>query len=325
MKFTRRTFLTGVAAATGAALVSPRRAGAIATDSSWATLINLTRCDGCPNREMPLCVSACRAKNQSRFPEPDPAMLKDYWPKHFHEDWSDKRDDYGRLTPYNWLFVDTIWLSIDGKDRAINIPRRCMHCNTPPCVNLCPFGTAQKDSDGPVHIEPSLCFGGSKCKSVCPWHVPQRQSGVGPYTLLDPLPVGGGAMYKCDLCRDLLAEGKTPKCMAACPQKAMAIAPRSEIHALADKLLKEQGGYIYGRDEHGGTATLYYSDIAFAKLDAAICEDVDPKHVMRFNQPENQGEKQHRLATTALLAPLAGAAGAFVATINRQGGSDEQD
>lgn len=325
MKFSRRTFLAGAAAAAGATLLTRPRPATAATSASggWATLIDLTRCNGCMDEAIPMCVEACRTKNADRFPEPDPALLKDYWPKAYHEDWSSKRNLTWRLTPYNWLFVEELYLEVDGEDQRVNIPRRCMHCDDPPCVSLCPFGTAKKDPDGPVRIEPELCFGGAKCRSVCPWHVPQRQAGVGPYTALDPLPIGGGAMYKCDLCRDLLSRGEAPRCMTKCPQQAMMIGPREQINELADRLQQRYAGYLYGRDEHGGTATIYVSKIPFEQLDAALTEDVDPKQVMRFHQPANEGRNQHRLASATLLAPLAGVVGAFAATVVTKENDDE--
>ncbi len=318
MKFSRRTFLAGTAAAAGAAVLPRSSARAATSEQSWATLIDLTRCNGCEGEAMPKCVAACRDKNAAKFPEPDPAMLKDYWPKDFHEDWSDQRENIYRLTPYNWLFVEELYFEVDGRDERINIPRRCMHCDNPPCVSLCPFGTAKKDADGPVRIEPDLCFGGAKCRAVCPWNVPQRQAGVGIYTSIDPMPIGGGVMYKCDLCRDLLDKGEPPKCMSACPQKAMALGPRDKIHALADRLKQEYNGYLYGKDEHGGTSTIYVSKIPFDKIDALLIEDVNPQSVMRFHQPENESVKQHRRASVALLAPLAGIVGAFAATVSKK-------
>ncbi len=325
MKFDRRTFLAGALAAASVAALPKKEAQAATGQPALSTLIDLTRCNGCEGEAMPRCVEACRTKNKSRFPEPNPAMLKNYWPKDNHEDWSEKRDNIYRLTPYNWLFVDEIYLEVEGKEERVNIPRRCMHCDNPPCVSLCPFGTAKKDADGPVRIEPELCFGGAKCRAVCPWQVPQRQAGVGPYTMIDPLPVGAGVMYKCDLCRDLLDQGKAPKCIAACPKEALTIGPKEEIHTLADQLQEKYQGYIYGRDEHGGTATIYVSKIPFALLDAAITEDVDPKQVMRFHQPVNEGDKQHRKASVALLAPIAGVIGAFAATISKKDANDEQE
>lgn len=325
MEMKRRTFLTGLAAACCAATLPTARAGADHGGVPVATLIDLTRCDGCEALERPLCVSACRKKNAERFPQPDPAMLKDYWPKKYHEDWSGRRDIDWRLTPYNWLFIEEVYLEIDGREQKVSIPRRCMHCDNPPCVKLCPFGTAKKERNGPVHIDPTLCFGGAKCRAVCPWHVPQRQSGVGIYTTLDPVPVGGGVMYKCDLCRDLLAKGEEPACHSVCPKQAMTIGPRDEILHRAQKLANEYDGYLYGQSEHGGTSTLYVSRVDFAAIDAALTEDMkDTSRVMRFHQPDNRMNSHASLAQAALLAPLAGVVGAFAATVAKKEHKDEE-
>ncbi len=200
-----------------------------------------------------------------------------------------------------------------------------MHCDNPPCVKLCPFGTAKKDASGPVHIDPDLCFGGAKCRAVCPWNVPQRQTGVGIYTSLDPAPIGAGVMYKCDLCRDLLAKGGEPSCMTACPRQAMRIGERTEIRSLAQQRAEEIGGEVYGLNEHGGTATYYVSAIPFEKIDAALTRDVPhPDRVMRFHNPENQMNRHTGLAKAALIAPLAGAVGAFAATVRKKESNDEQ-
>jgi formate dehydrogenase iron-sulfur subunit len=171
-------------------------------------------------------VAACRRQRQTDFPSPAAGHLRDYWPRKKHEDWSNKKNLIDRFTPYNWLFVQQV--TVDG--RRISLPRRCMHCDNPPSAKLCPFGVKHKTAEGPVYIDHSLCFGGAKYRSVCPWHVPQRQAGVGIYTLWQKyLSVGGGVMYKCDLCRDQLAVGKTPFCIEACPHHAMKIGRRDEI------------------------------------------------------------------------------------------------
>ena len=102
-----------------------------------------------------------------------------------------------------------------------------MHCDNPPCAKLCPFGVKHKTPEGPVYIDHNLCFGGAKCRTVCPWSVPQRQAGVGIYTLWQRfLPAGGGVMFKCDLCRERLLSGDRPLCIDACPNKSMQIGRR---------------------------------------------------------------------------------------------------
>ncbi len=334
MAISRRSFLAGAIAAASAAVAPARRTeaaegepiGRLPDGEQYATLIDLTRCDGCPDQGTPACVSACRTVNAHKFPEPDPMYLKDYWPQPKHEDWSKKRHLTDRLTPYNWTFVQKV--EVDGQ--PVSIPRRCMHCDNPPCSNLCPFGVMKKTPEGPVYVDESVCFGGAKCRVACPWSVPQRQAGVGIYTHLDPLPVGGGVVFKCDLCRERLAEGKHPGCVEACPKGAIQLGVRSEIYARAEALAKEYGGHIYGKNENGGASTLYFSKLPFEAIDAALvaqaeakrAQQKDPKKrkkikVMRMHAVDNIVESHSGLAAAALAAPLIGIAGAFAASVSR--------
>ncbi len=307
IKISRRNFLLGTGLLTAGSLLPAVSANSAIDDGSFATLIDLTKCDGCKEYEMPLCVKACKNGNQSKFPEPDKKMLKPYWPQKFYDDWSSKRNVIDRLTPYNWIFVQRVKINKDGKEEEISVPRRCMHCDNPPCAKLCPFGVNKKHSEGPVTIDCKLCFGGAKCKDVCPWGVPQRQAGVGIYTKLDPLPVGGGVMYKCDLCFDEIKKGNVPYCVKDCPKKAISFGRRSEIFKMADAMAKEKGLYIYGKEENGGTSTIYLSSVSFEEIDKAIIASTeDNKKVMRFHKPKNMLEKYKNLARLVLFAPILG-------------------
>jgi len=324
MKITRRTFLKGSAMA-GAMTVLPKvDAYAAPAPQSYATLIDLTKCDGCAGQESPLCVAACRRERAASFPEPAQDQLRDYWPQKKHEDWSNKRHLTDRFTPYNWLFVQQVQVG----EHVLSLPRRCMHCDNPPCVKLCPFGINHKSEEGPVHINQNLCLGGAKCRTVCPWSVPQRQAGVGLYTMWQEyLPVGGGVMYKCDLCKDELAVGGTPHCISACPKDAMAIGKREEIFSLARQLKSDYNGDIYGLDENGGTSTIYVSPVPFAEIDEALqqqAQETGNKQTVRLNNPENMLDKQKGLALLSLVAPVAGAAAALGLTGRKDSGEDQR-
>ena len=48
-------------------------------------LIDITRCDGCPDVAVPRCVAACQSENGSRYPEPRDEDVEDYWPQTKHE------------------------------------------------------------------------------------------------------------------------------------------------------------------------------------------------------------------------------------------------
>jgi Fe-S-cluster-containing dehydrogenase component len=312
-KLNRRKFILTAGTIAISNLIPHIEAEGSVAPNSFATLIDLTKCDGCKNYQTPICVLACKEENKSKFPEPDKKMLKPYWPQKFFDDWSTKREVIDRLTPYNWIFVQKVKITKDGKEEEISIPRRCMHCDNPPCAKLCPFGVNKKHPEGPVTIDCKLCFGGAKCKDVCPWNVPQRQAGVGIYTYLDPLPVGGGVMYKCDLCFDKIKKGQIPNCVEKCPKKAISFGKREEIFAMAERLAKENNLHIYGKNENGGTSTLYLSRIPFEEIDKAILEqNKDKKQIIRFHKPKNMLDKYKNLAKLILLSPLLAIISAFI-------------
>ncbi len=320
MKVDRRTFIAGAGAAGALVLLPKAQAQAAIRDDSYATLIDLTKCDGCSEHETPLCVTACRQGKKEVFPDPPKEELRDYWPQKRHEDWSDKKHLIDRFTPYNWIFVQKVKVG----DREISIPRRCMHCDNPPCAKLCPFGVKHKTPEGPVYIDHNLCFGGAKCRTVCPWSVPQRQAGVGLYTLWQKyLPVGGGVMFKCDLCRDRLATGEKPFCMEQCPQNAMVIGRRDEIFERAEKLKEKYNGHIYGKTENGGTSTLYVSPVSFAQIEKALMEKPEEKgkKSVGFSVPENVLVRQKNWALLSLIAPLAG----IIAALGFSGNKNEEE
>ena len=104
-----------------------------------------------------------------------------------------------------------------------------MHCDNPACATICPFSANHKHENGAVVIDQDLCFGGAKCKTVCPWEIPQRQSGVGIYLHVLPDYMGNGVMYKCDLCHERLGQGKQPGCIDACPRRRCSSGPAAKF------------------------------------------------------------------------------------------------
>ncbi|NWF56312.1 MAG: 4Fe-4S dicluster domain-containing protein [Syntrophaceae bacterium] len=308
-ELSRRSFLKrgGVAAALGAAGLMGISPEASAKTGTYATLIDLTRCDGCKGEPMPRCVEACRKVNESQFPAPQ-EPIRDLWPQKTHDDWSKKKGVIDRLTPYNWTTVQKV--QIEGEE--VFIPRRCMHCDNPPCANLCPFGALNKYEDAAVVINHDLCMGGAKCKAVCPWGIPQRQSGVGLYLKLQPIPAGGGVMYKCDLCHDRLKKGMIPACVEACERRLgnrrpLLFGRREEIRKMAQARAKEINGYIYGERENGGTSTFYVSKVPFEKIHARLQEN---KSSLLMGKVQNALDEVNRWAKGFLFGPLAAMAGA---------------
>jgi Fe-S-cluster-containing dehydrogenase component len=307
----RQFFQIGAAAtAAGVATATAKHTGAATSATSLGMLIDLTKCDGCPDRDTPRCVLACREENSHKFPEPK-HPIPDNWPTGTHEDWSGKRHLTGTLTPYNWTFVQKVTVDHQGKKETVHIPRHCMHCDIPPCASLCPYSAMVKQSEGSVTVNPNVCLGGAKCRTVCPWHIPQRQAGVGLYMAWQPVPAGGGVMYKCDFCIDRIREGMKPACVEACDRDAIQFGPKAKMKAKAEALAKEIGGYTYGIRENGGTSVFYVSKVPFEKINDALVAKKE-----RFLMPvdvKNPLEEPSRMAEAVVLAPVAAGLGALAA------------
>jgi anaerobic dimethyl sulfoxide reductase subunit B (iron-sulfur subunit) len=95
----------------------------------------------------------------------------------------------------------------------------CMHCQRPLCVESCPAGAMTKrDSDGIVMVEAEKCIGCRYCQWACPYGAPQFDE-------------ENGKVVKCDLCVDLVEQGETPYCVAACVMRALDFGELDELRA----------------------------------------------------------------------------------------------
>ena len=323
MKISRRKFLKGGVVAAGAiagtAVPNALKASEkVKDDETLATLIDINKCIGCG-----ACVEGCKEVNSEKYPRPKKPFPKMYPPRVPVMDWSDKQDVDDRLTPYNWLYIQSADVVVDGEEKELFMPRRCMHCDNPPCVKLCPWGAARQLKNGISRLDPDLCLGGSKCKSVCPWKIPERQTGVGLYLDVMPALAGNGVMYKCDRCYNRIAKGKTPACIEECPQDVQKIGKREEILKEAKEIAKKTNGYIYGDKENGGTNTFYISPVPFDQLNKKIEKGKGKPH---FNKVSDAMANGNNIGLAMLVAPLAGiaaAVGTFYKGMKADGGENE--
>lgn len=316
--------------ASGAVLLSPKVVSAKddipQAQNKIGSYIDLSLCDGCKDFDTPKCVSGCRDKNSIHFPEPK-EPIKPYWPRKGYEDWSKEKERIDRLTPYNWTFVESV--KVDGED--VYVPRRCMHCDNPACMNLCPFGTIEKTKEGLVRIDRDYCMGGAKCRDVCPWEIPARQAGVGLYMKLIPSLAGGGVMYKCDGCADLVAKNELPVCQTSCPKNAIKFGDFEEIKRIAMVRADEINGYIYGLDQGGGTSTIYISKVPFEKINEAIEKsklELDDKRAGRPHMRvdvEDKMEDSSAWMMASFIAPIAGISAAAIAVHKSKKGQNNEN
>jgi len=134
-----------------------------------------------------------------------------------------------------------------------------MHCLEPACVASCPVKALERTSTGAIIWHEELCFGCRYCQIACPFDIPKFE-----HEKLVP------AIRKCDFCSDLIAGGKKPECVAACPTGALMWGPRKELLAEAHSRIHEEPkryvNHVYGEREFGGTAALYLAAVPFDRL-----------------------------------------------------------
>ncbi|MFA5537495.1 MAG: 4Fe-4S dicluster domain-containing protein [Bacillota bacterium] len=123
--------------------------------------------------------------------------------------------------------------------KMLHLPLLCMHCENPPCVDVCPTGASQQREDGIVWIDEEKCVSCKACVMACPYgaRIPNLEKGI---------------VQKCDFCKDQrVDQGLLPYCVQTCHQKARIFGdiedPSSEVFKLvhgpknSGRLLEELG------------------------------------------------------------------------------------
>ncbi|MCB1866763.1 MAG: 4Fe-4S dicluster domain-containing protein [Chromatiales bacterium] len=191
----RRRFVASAAAAavggvSGAMLVAlpvqARRPGDPVTSKvRWGMLIDAAKCaDGCD-----ACVSACDRENG--------------------------------LTDQDNPDIDVRWIrKVRVRDRqtqrVTTLPMLCQHCETAPCVDVCPTGASMRRADGVVLVNMHTCIGCRYCMMACPF---KARSFVHETVenQVTQAPRGKGCVTSCTLCVHKLDAGHaTTACTQAC-------------------------------------------------------------------------------------------------------------
>ncbi|GAA4895026.1 4Fe-4S dicluster domain-containing protein [Ferrimonas pelagia] len=196
MKLSRRHFLAGGAACAAIPVATLVTAEEEKTGKNLALVFDQTKCIGCE-----ACSQACREANNV------PAQVS--------------RLNIVREGPYG-----------EGNDKHYRFDRQsCVHCETAPCIAVCPTGACFRDEDGVVDVTANRCVGCQYCIAACPYRVRY----VDPETK---------AVDKCDLCRKTrLKEGKLPACVEACPTQAVVFGDLNDPKSDVAKLLRAKQTY----------------------------------------------------------------------------------
>jgi phenylacetyl-CoA:acceptor oxidoreductase subunit 1 len=207
----------------------------------WAIVADLNRCVGCQT-----CTSACKHANATA-----PGIQ---WRK----------------------VLDFETGEFPNVSRAF-VPVGCMHCDEPPCLDVCPSTATQKRADGIVTIDYDLCIGCAYCVMACPYQarsrvdVPNKAYGTQSmqHEKVREQWERQGVSQKCTLCIDRidpgLAQGlkpgidpeATPACINSCIADALHFGDISDPDSNVSKLLKENKHFRMHEDLGTGPGFYY--------------------------------------------------------------------
>ena len=201
-------------------------------DTTWGMVIDLQKCVGCDS-----CTVACKSENRT-----PPGVTYNVVMEEEHGE-----------------FPNTT---------RTNIPRPCMQCENPSCVQVCPVSATYKMENGIVNIDYDRCIGCRYCMIACPYGARYLDFGGG----YDEEVMGAGEITspeygvdrgarepgkspqanarKCSFCYHRLGRGEEPACVETCIGDARNFGdlndPESEVSKLADSTramqLKEHSG-----------------------------------------------------------------------------------
>ncbi len=196
--------------------------------AQWGMVIDLEKCVGCES-----CTTACKAENRT-----PPGVSYNVVMEREH-------GEFPNVT-------------------RTHMPRPCLQCQNPPCVQVCPITATYKMDNGITTIDYDRCFGCRYCVVACPYEARYFDFGetydeefdeedkveIPEYgTPRDTEKTTGQAM-KCNYCHHRLERGEEPACVETCIGDARYMGdlsdPDSEVAEMASKKrafrLKEKQG-----------------------------------------------------------------------------------
>lgn len=140
-----------------------------------------------------------------------------------------------------------------------SLPLMCQHCETPPCVDVCPTGASFKREDGIVLVDKHICIGCRYCMMACPYKARSFIHEVIENQTLSA-PRGKGTVESCTMCVHRVDKDGTPACVEACTQEdhnAMLFGDINDPDSEISVALKKHGGKQIRADLNLNTGVRY--------------------------------------------------------------------
>lgn len=126
---------------------------------------------------------------------------------------------------------------------------QCFHCESAPCVPVCPTGATYKTKEGIVLVDAAKCIGCKACVTACPYSM----------RYIHP----DGHTDKCTFCEHRVAVGAVPACVETCPTGARAFGDLDDPKSEASKAIAGSQKKDILRPETGAKPKLTYLNSRF--------------------------------------------------------------
>jgi Fe-S-cluster-containing dehydrogenase component len=179
------------------------------TGKRLAMIVDVRKCieqKGCDD-----CIKACHLTHNVPQIDSLKEEVKWIWKESFEHAFTSEYNEY-----------------VDDGLKAGVFPILCNHCDSPPCVRVCPTkATFRRAEDGVVMMDMHRCIGCRFCMAGCPygarsfnWRDPQGYF-LGKEDSMNPeYPTRTrGVVEKCTFCTERLAIGLLPACVEACQKR----------------------------------------------------------------------------------------------------------
>ncbi len=207
----------------------------------WGMIIDLSKCIGCQ-----YCVYACQAVN-----------------------------DVAEDMRWNVYLLD-----VTPTGETFHMTRPCLHCQEPPCADVCPVGATYQRGDGLVVMDYERCIGCRYCMVACPydvrrfnWHDRRNDGEVNDYQPEYGTPEverrPRGVVEKCTFCIHRIDRGleqglipgvdraATPACVNICPVHARIFGDMNDPNSEVSQILASTPTFRL-REELGTEPNVYY-------------------------------------------------------------------
>ncbi len=216
------------------------------TAHRWAMVIDIKKCEeqhGCTK-----CIDACHTVHNVPDYNNPKDEIKWIWQESYEHTFHEQEHEH-----------------LPEHLRHLPVPVLCNHCDSPPCVRVCPTKATFQRKDGIVAMDMHRCIGCRYCIAACPygsrsfnWREPKRWFEENDVDINKSFPTRTrGVVEKCNFCAERLVKGQIPACVEACEANAMVFGDLDDPDSEVRKILSSRFS-IKRKPKLGTLPQIYY-------------------------------------------------------------------